>query len=157
MFENTQGTAQKTMRRDRSLVPYIVGAVVLSVALLIPIVNMARMTYRFQQFKQDLAESMTFAEEHGTLPPSNGDRFYKLVVNAGMGKPQNEVPNGGGISYAFGDGSTIELWKVNIDGKSESPGTLIRFTRADGSVFCYDTDKIEFRLAADALSDAKVV
>ena len=156
MFQNVHGTAEKAKRRDRSLVPYIVGAVALSVVLLVPLINMVRATYRFQQFKQDLAESMTFAEEHGTLTPSDGDRFYKLVVNAGMGKPQNEVPNGGGISYAFGDGSTIELWKVNIDGKSESPGTLIRFTRADGSVFCYDTDKIEFRLAADALSDAKV-
>ena len=131
MFQNVHGTAEKAKRRDRSLVPYIVGAVALSVVLLVPLINMVRATYRFQQFKQDLAESMTFAEEH-------------------------EVPNGGGISYAFGDGSTIELWKVNIDGKSENPGTLIRFTRADGSVFCYDTDQIEFRLAADALSDAKV-
>jgi hypothetical protein len=157
MLQNVRSAAGKTTGRDHSLVPYIVGALALSVVLLVPLINMVRATYRFQQFKQDLAESMTFAEEHGTLTPSDGDRFYKLIVNAGMGKPQHEVPNGGSISYQFGDGSTIELWKVNIDGKPENPGTLIRFTRADGSVFCYDTDQIEFRFAADALSDAKVV
>ena len=152
MLRGVQGTAEKARGRDRSLVPYIVGAVALSIALLVPLVNMVRMTYRFQEFKQDLAESMAFAEEQGTLEHDDADRFFKLIVSAGMGKPQKTLPDDDGARYEFGDGSILELWEVDIDGNPENPGTLIRFTRADGNVFCYDTDQIDFRSAVDTLS-----
>ena len=151
MYERIQRAASTDSKRDRSLLPHIVGVIVLSAILVIPLFNMARMMYRYQAFKQDLAESMSFAEHRGILSRSDADRFFSLIVDAGMGKPQNTVPEAGEARCEFGDGSTLELWPVDIDGNPENPGTLIRYTRADGDVFCYDTDRIDYQLAVDTL------
>ncbi|MCR4871024.1 MAG: hypothetical protein K5859_06990 [Atopobiaceae bacterium] len=151
MYDRIHRAASADGKRDRSLLPHIVGVIVLSATLVIPMANMGRMMYRFQTFKQDLAESMSFAEHQGILSRSDADRFFSLIVDAGMGKPQSTVPEAGGARCEFGDGSTLELWPVDIDGNPENPGTLIRYTRADGDVFCYDTDRIDYQLAMDTL------
>ena len=152
MYKRIQRGEERQAKRDRSLLPHIIGVIVLSAILVIPFFNMGRAMYRYQTFKQDLAESMTFAEHQGTISQSDADRFYTLIVDAGMGKPQQEVPESGGTRYEFGDGSTLELWPVDIDGDPQNPGTLIRYTRSDGDVFCYDTDRIDYQLAIDTLT-----
>lgn len=151
MYERIQSAASTGGKRDRSLLPHIVGVIVLSAILVIPLFNMARTMYRFQAFKQDLAESMSLAEHQGILSRSDADRFFSLIVDAGMGKPQSTVPAAGGTRCEFGDGSALELWPIDIDGNPENPGTLIRYTRADGDAFCYDTDRIDYQLAVDTL------
>lgn len=151
MYDRIQRAASTGGRRDRSLLPHIVGVIVLSAILVVPLFNMARTMHRYQAFKQDLAESMSFAEHQGILSRSAADRFFSLIVDAGMGKPRSTVPEAGGARCEFGDGSTLELWQVDIDGNPENPGTLIRYTSADGDDFCYDTDRIDYRLAVDTL------
>ena len=152
MYDRIQRAASTGGKHDRSLLPHIVGVIVLSAILVVPLFNMARTMYRYQTFKQDLAESMAFAEHRGIISQSDADRFFTMIVDAGMGKPQQEVPESDGTRYEFGDGSTLELWPVDIDGDPQNPGTLIRYTRSDGEVFCYDTDRIDYQLAIDTLT-----
>ena len=151
MYERIRRGEEKQTKRDRSLLPHIIVVIVLSAILVIPFFNMGRAMYRYQTFKQDLAESMAFAEHRGIISQSDADRFFTMIVDAGMGKPQSMVPEAGGMRCEFGDGSTLELWPVDIDGNPENPGTLIRYTRADGDAFCYDTDRIDYQLAVDTL------
>ena len=151
MYERIQRTTSTRTKKDISLVPHILLVVIIATVLIVPFAYMGRMMYRYQEFKQDLAESMAYAEMHGTLSGDDADRFFSLIVDAGMGKPQNTVPGVEGVRYEFGDSSTLELWSVDIDGDPENPGTLLRYTRADGDVFCYDTDKIDYHLAIDTL------
>ena len=109
MYDRIQRAASTGGRRDRSLLPHIVGVIVLSAILVVPLFNMARTMHRYQAFKQDLAESMSFAEHQGIFSRSAADRFFSLIVDAGMGKPRSTVPEAGGARCEFGDGSTLEL------------------------------------------------
>ena len=138
-------------KRDRSLAPHVALVIVLAAALAIPFAYMGRLMYRYQGFKQDLATSVAYAENHGLLPEGDATRFYSLIIDAGMGKPSAGIYEGQPARFEFGDGSFVELWEVAIDGNPENPGTLIRYTRADGDIFAYDTDKVECQVLLDML------
>ena len=151
MYERIDRHAARKPKRDLSLVPHVVLIIVLSVVLIVPIGCMCLTMYRFQCFKQDLAASMAHAEDAGILDRDRANRFFGTVVDAGMGKPQDAIPTWEPARIEFGDGSTLELWQVAIDGDSDTPGTFIRYTRADGDVFAYDTDRLDFQLLVDTL------
>lgn len=151
MYRRIRRNGRHERSCDCSLAPHIAAVILLFVMLVTPMACLGRMMHRYQSFKQDLAESMASAEHRGILSRDEADRFFTLIVDAGMGKPQDAVPDGGGVRYEFDDGSTLELWPVDIDGDPGNPGTLIRYTRADGDVFTYDTDRIDYQRALDML------
>lgn len=151
MYERVIRHQEQGRGRDLSLFPHVALVIMIAAAIIAPMCYMGRMMYRYLCFKQDLAQSTTYAERLGVLSKEQGSRFFTLVVDAGMGKPQADVPNERPARFEFGDGSAIELWQVAIDGHEDRPGTLIRYTRADGDVFAYDTDGIDYQIAVDAL------
>jgi hypothetical protein len=151
MYERVIRHASSGAKRDRSLVPHIALVILLALALMAPIAHACSLMYRYQGFKQDLAASLTYAENHNVIPEGRAARFYALIVDAGMGKPAKTFPADGGTLVECGDGSSIELWEVAIDGDPDNPGALIRYTRADGSVFAYDTDKVECGVLLEVL------
>ena len=150
MYQRVRSSEGRLPRRDWSLAAPIALVVVLAIVLIVPMINAGRLLYRFNRFEYDLAQSMSFAERNGASR-ERGNRFYTMVVDAGMGKPASTFPDEPGTLYEFGDGSTLELWPVDIDGDPDTPGTLIRYTRSDGDVFAYDTDRLDYQTCVDVL------
>ena len=145
MYDRIRKQEAAKSKRDRSLSPHVIVVIVLAAIIIIPFANMCVMMYRYQGFKQDLAQSMAATDD------KNYDGALALIVDAGMGKPQREHPETEPVRATFADGATLELWEVAIDGNEQVRGTLIRYTDAGGNVFSYDTDKISYGKLVDAL------
>ena len=154
-------------KRDWQFWAMVAGAVVCLMLLAVPLVLAGRMTYRFQGFKQDLAQSFASGERKGTvtLTSAEGTRqvtdaqchaFFSTIERAGMGKPTEVVPTSQGLTLEFGDGSTLDLWEVEIVGAGGADGTgvLVRYQRADGEVYAYDTDQMQLDDCIRALGGA---
>lgn len=135
----------------------VVGAVALIVALAVPLVLSCGLIFRFQNYKQDLATSFSYGEEHDSMFVTLGDertlvsddrakRLFSVIVDTGMGKPADVLPDEGGLLIEFGDGSTLEIWSVEITegGRVSDTGVLISYRRSDGQTFSYDTDYLQY-------------
>ncbi len=144
-------------RRDFLFWGLVVGVVALSVALVVPLVQSGRLLYAHHGFVRDLSASAAYGRQHrSTTVEVDGEtrdasydqvsRLVETIVALGMGKPSDAVPDGPGVTVSFGDGSALELFAVGIAeaGRSSDEGVLVRFTRADGAVFSYDTDRLSY-------------
>ena len=146
-------------RRDYLLVIAVVGAVALLIAAAIPAECAVSLMGRYHSFVQDLGESLMYAREHGTLEASvdgqahkatlqQVEHIYGRISDAGMGKPLDNPPKGNeSLAFAFGDGSTLQLFPAKIEqsGKSAVEGLAVCFQRSDGRTFAYDTDRLSYQ------------
>ena len=150
--------APKRSRRDGLLAVAVTGAVSLLIAIAVPTGCALSLMGNYHRFIQDLGNSLLYAREHGTLETSvdgemrAGDmdqveKLYQLISETGMGSPLSELPDGEPLSFAFGDGSALQVFPTTInetDGTT-ADGAIISYTRLDGHVFSYDTDKIAYQ------------
>lgn len=148
----------KRSKRDGLLAVAVTGAVSLLIAIAVPAGCALSLMGNYHRFIQDLGNSLLYAREHGTLETSvdgemrAGDmdqveKLYQLISETGMGSPLSELPDGEPLSFAFGDGSALQVFPTTInetDGTT-ADGAIISYTRLDGHVFSYDTDKIAYQ------------
>lgn len=74
-----------------------------------------------------------------------------------MGKRQQELPEGEGVTLDFGDGSLLRLWEVPIRGgytPEETFGVFVAYTYSDGETYCYDTGNLGWDRVVDSLPSA---
>lgn len=148
---------------DWQLWAIIAATVVLVLALLIPLVGTLRFMNGYHDFMRELNESALYGREHGsttitldgTKQKPNFDGVSDAIGNisdASVGRPNDAEPNGG-ILIAFGDGTTLSLSPVAIttENRLSDMGVLVRYTRADGSVYAYDTDRMSYEALCDVL------
>lgn len=144
-------------RRDFLFWGLIVGVAALAVVLAVPLVQSGRLLHAHHDFVQDLSASAAYGRQHGTTTVEvDGEardasydqvsRLIQAIVDLGMGKPSDAMPDDPGIVVSFGDGSTLALWPAAITeaSRESDEGVLVRYVRPDGSVFSYDTDRITY-------------
>ena len=143
-------------QRDWLLWGVLGTAILMLVAALIPLILASRMSHRHHTYLLDLSGSLVYAQDHGSLSAtrdgeplrvtsSQVSRLYEELADAGMGHPCSEEP-AGGTCLTFGDGSSLSLWAVPITegGRAYDEGVAVRYVRADGWAFCYDTDQARY-------------
>ena len=90
-------------------------------------------------------------------PQLAGAGISEKLRQAGMGKRQQELPEGEGVTLDFGDGSLLRLWEVPIRGgytPEETFGVFVAYTYPDGETYCYDTDNLGWDRVVDSLPSA---
>ena len=150
-------------RHDWQLFAIIAVTIALFLVLLVPLIGTLRFMNGFHEFIQDVTASARYGREHRTTTITlNGERqkanfdgvssVIGSLTDAGMGRPNDVMPNGG-IAIEFGDGSGLSLSEVSITtaSRQNDEGVLVRYTRPDGSVYSYDTDRMTFEALCDML------
>ena len=124
----------------------------------------ARYQLQYRRFINEFAASVQASNKlslqliwQGDALPITHDqasRLCRLITAAGAGKVQRSAPGGDGCRLTFGDGASLTLWAVDISEKTavNPTGTFIRYVNADGAVYQYDTDGLQFHEAAAILS-----
>ena len=164
MYEKTVPAPPKA-KRDRKLTIAVAAAAVVMLVILVPLVLSLRLMYRYHGFTQDLAESFVYGEKNGTLtlvdgggetpvPADKAGLLFASIMNTGLGRPWSRGLADEGLTLRFGEGSTLQIWPVEITAKNRLRDDGVRFlyTRADGSSFGYDTDRLSY---ADVLAYLK--
>lgn len=149
-------------RRDLLLWALVAGAIVLLAAMVIPLALSGRLMYRYQGFVDDLTTSASYGRRHGSITLEvdgekrevssyQAGKLVEVITSFGMGRPSDAEPAGNGIALSFGDGSTLRVWPVEITEKARlrDEGVLVHYTRPDGTVFAYDTDKLSYEEALE--------
>lgn len=123
----------------------------------------ARYQLRYRRFVNEFAASvqasnkvslrLTWQGEELPVTHDQASRLCRLITSAGAGKVQRTAPEGDGCCLVFGDGSSLTLWAVDIpeETAAKPTGTFIRYVGADGAVYQYDTDQLQFKEAAAIL------
>ena len=139
-------------------------AVLVAAACIGLLVLAARYQLRYRRFVNEFAAAvqasnkfslhLTWQGEELPVTRDQASRLCRLITSAGAGKVQRNVPEGDGCRVDFGDGSSLTLWAVDIPEETAAnpTGTFIRYVGADGAVYQYDTDQLQFHEAAEILA-----
>lgn len=141
----------------------IAATATLFLVLLVPLISTLSFMNSYHEFIQSVSESARYGREHGTTTITRDGDAQKIsfdgvsdvignLTDAGMGKPSKAEPDGG-IAISFGDGTSLSLSPVAIETTSRlsDTGVLVRYTRADGSVYAYDSDRLGYEALCDLL------
>ena len=155
---NDNTVKKRKTRRDLMLIGAIVLAVGVLAAAMLPFINGMIMTRNFQEFKDRYGESMLIARsinraelvkdgELRTVTADAASQVYNLILTAGMGKVQKQVPEGEPAELRFKNGAVIKFWESEIPEKSARTdvGLFIRYEEPDGYIYMYDTDKLTMK------------
>lgn len=147
----------KRTKKDMAILAAIVIVAVVFLIYLGTVIFGVIHTNRYLRFVDEFTTSANIARRNGgievvhgddrfTLSLNNGSYVYKCILDAGMGKPQEEPPGDGDIYILyFHDGAMMELCATEImeQTRQSDVGVFIRYTNTKGEVYCYDTDLIE--------------
>ena len=179
MYEAFREAPQSKKDRSRlKLGLWITLAAVLLALTATPLVWASRQSAAYRRYMDALNGSVLYAREHdgvwlgrgGRAAPAHhpaGSRVHypqlagagisEKLRQAGMGKRQQELPEGEGVTLDFGDGSLLRLWEVPIRGgytPEETFGVFVAYTYPDGETYCYDTDNLGWDRVVDSLPSA---
>ena len=158
-------------KKDRSRLKlglWITLAAVLLALTATPLVWASRQSAAYRRYMDALNGSVLYAREHDGVwleragsrvhyPQLAGAGISEKLRQAGMGKRQQELPEGEGVTLDFGDGSLLRLWEVPIRGgytPEETFGVFVAYTYPDGETYCYDTDNLGWDRVVDSLPSA---
>ena len=152
-------------RRDWSFWAAVACAALMLVAVAVPLAQSMVLMHRYHGFVQDLSSSAAYGRNHGMeelvvggepreVSADQVSRLVQTLSHVGMGRPSDLVPDTPGATIGFGDGSSLSLWPVTIDeaSRESDEGLLVRYVRADGTVFSYDTDRLSYQDALRILT-----
>ena len=148
-------------------VQLILAAVLLALTAT-PFVWASRQSAAYRRYMDALNGSVLYAREHDGVwleragsrvhyPQLAGAGISEKLRQAGMGKRQQELPEGEGVTLDFGDGSLLRLWEVPIRGgytPEETFGVFVAYTYPNGETYCYDTDNLGWDRVVDSLPSA---
>ena len=147
----------KKKKKDMLLGVWIAVVVILFLIVGIPAVKGLREVHKYKNFVNDYTESLNHARRNGgvtvetveedcwTMTESQGSRLYTMIMDAGMGKPQKDDPEGVFYYLTFPNGSELRLCEVEIMEKARKrdTGIFISFENTDNIIYRYDTDNID--------------
>lgn len=160
---SAKGKPNWLQSHDWQLGLIIAATVVMFLILLVPLIGTLGFMNSYHEFIRDVSESARYGREHGSSTIALDGELQKIdfdgisdvignLTDAGMGRPSDAKPEGG-IVISFGDGTSLSLNEVPIETESRlsDAGVLVRYTRADGSVYAYDSDRLGFEALCDLM------
>ncbi len=145
--------AKKT-RKDYMIPLVVIGALVLMVAIALPIARPIAQKTRFEKFQVDLTESINYSKENGniiiekdgrvySMAPDNASWLYYMLGNIGMGTPvkEGEEPECE-IRMTFPDGAEMKLGETEVQNgpRKGRMGIFVYFLNASGEEYRYYSD-----------------
>lgn len=110
---------------------------------------------RYWRFVSDFSESTVYAYENDSLQADvngvkikmyrdNAYALYTVITDNGPGKLGTAPQEHPAAVLHFGDGSSLELWSVELVNSSTDReyGLFLRYTDVTGKRYSYDTDQI---------------
>ena len=161
-------TIQKDKRswfvaHDWQLGVIIAIVVTLFLAFLIPLISTLSFMNNYHDFVRDVSASALYGREHGTTVITLDGQKQKVsfdgvsqvignISDAGVGRPSDDKPLGG-VVITFGDGTSLSISPTSIVTESDKTvdGVLVRYKRADGSVYAYDTDRMTYEALCEMM------
>ncbi len=146
-------------RSDRGFWGILAGAV--AVGILVPLCAILfsyHLKFQFEDFVSGLSSATVYAYEHGGMEVRDGETAYTLTGEdvyvpyfalsaAGMGKPEKTLPSGEKtMCFTYGNGARMQIWEVPMEDsrRGRDKGLAVWFEDADGSSYCYSTDRAFF-------------
>lgn len=147
-------------KRDVLLAVSVIAFIVILCVTTLPLAQMIKMGHDYRKYVDAFTDSLTDARKKGGLTATwgpqgdfmwrltndQGSHLYTVLLDAGMGKPQKEMPDReDSLFLTFPDGAVMSLWRTEITERSRERdiGLFVRFTSNDGRVWMYDTDRID--------------
>ena len=161
MYKNVLKDRKTSKKEDIKLALIILAAVLVFIAVLVPIIRFVRLSGRYAEYKEYLNDSFLYAQKHDSLSavkdgdeiyisPGSAERIHKTIVfNVGMGKLRKEGPVPEPDKYtelSFGDGTKLTVYPVMVKTayREEREGIMFAYTGKDGYTYIYDSDKISY-------------
>ena len=148
-MELYHGVRSPRLKKDWRFGLAVGTAALLILLVTVPLFFSARLFYRHHGFVRDLSSALVhsqtlpaaYGEERWNVSAGSASRLFTLLVDAGAGRPDRRPPAGKELSLDLGGGICLSLWPLV---SADEPGVWISFTRSDGSVFTYSTEKLQF-------------
>lgn len=149
------GRAAVSARRDYGMTAIVLIALLIFVIAGAPIVLSLLHAGRYKSFVSDFTEAVNSSHSASQVtvvmdgdsfqtPIQNISDLYKKILGAGMGKEQKDITEEPSVTILFHDGSAISFQESAIPESTAAReiGLLVSFTKSDGSVYQYDTDRL---------------
>lgn len=153
MYEKVRPKRPEKKRSTRLWV-CLVLAVLLLVAVIIPITWASWYQQRYYSFISDLSDSTVYAYRHVSLRATWLGRPavvtatgtygpYRVLSGVGKGKPAAPPNRDPDVHLDFGDGSTLSFWQIGDEdaNPNDSEGLLVHYVNQLGDTFTYTTEK----------------
>ena len=147
---------KSAQKKDSRMRIVIVVVVVFMVVMSIPLVKSVTMAHDYRNFVDTYSKALNYARKNSgvkvevngetyTLSSDKASRMFTYIVDAGMGKPIKEMPEGDTYTLKFPDGCSMKVSETVITEKSrlKDEGIAISFTNKEGKIYQYDTDRID--------------
>ena len=161
MYKNVSKDRKTSKKEDIKLALIILAAVLVFIAVLVPIIRFVSLSGRYAEYKEYLNDSFLYAQKHDSLAavkdgdeiyisPGSAERLHKTIVfKVGMGKLRNDeaVPDSDRYTeLSFGDGTKLTVYPVTVKTayREEREGIMFAYTGKDGYTYIYDSDKISY-------------
>ena len=156
----------RTRNTDRPLWLSLGLVVVLSAAIILPMVYTVWYTFHWRDFVSSISASTAYSYRNGGLQGTvdgqptdvTGPHMYRLydLLTEHMSKLYRNAPDEPApIVLRYANGATLEVWEILLEdpdlpdgfGNSGKPkyGVFWRFTSSEGEVWMYDTDLQRYR------------
>ena len=157
-------TKNKNYKRDRSLLPVILGVIVFSIIVLTPAFRYMNHVYQFNSFMDDLHESFLNAENFKiydfkgeydgktfAMDKAGGSRIFTELNLIGIGTRCEPEEMENPFFIDFGDGTTLLIGTSTMLNRHDRTVNCLylEYTYANGKKYCYKTDQTEFHYLLD--------
>ena len=167
-MSNMYEKVQKNRRPRWNRTVYIWGAValVITVAVLTPIIYLASHQYRFHRFLQDISKSSVLIKDEtvkcyvggktGTMTNEDLSGLLMLLSDGGCGRSETKLPPERPVRIEFPNGASLELWKARTKDaytKEIIPSLFVSYVDQNGNRFSYITHKLSVSYLTSVLPD----
>lgn len=162
------GKIQKNQRPRWDRTVYFWGAVALliTIAVLTPIIYMAGHQYRFHRFLQDISKSSVLIKDAtvkcyvdgktATLKKEDLSCLLMSLSEGGCGRSETKNPTGDMVRIEFPNGAVLELGSARTKDaytKDNIPSLFVSYVDQNGDRFSYITHKLSVSDLSSALPD----
>ena len=157
-------TKEKEYKKDRSLLPVIIGVIILSIVILTPAFRYMNNTYQFNTFMDSLRTSFVNAQKfNGFTAEYKGEEFslsseegsYIFASISFIGKAVKCDPEDPEEKFYmdFGDGTSLIIGKSTTKGRyqNEVKAVYLEYTYPNGKKYCCKTDLTEYHYLLDPI------
>lgn len=157
-------TKNKEYKKDRSLLPVLIGALILAVIILMPAFRYMNNVYQFNSFMDSLRTSFVNGQkfngfqaecqgEEFTLTSNEGSYIFTSLSLIGKGiKCDIEEPEES-FFMDFGDGTSLIIGKSTTTGRfrNEVKAVYLEYTYPNGKKYSCKTDMTEYHYLLDPI------
>ncbi len=152
MYENIKKNTAN--RKDVSIWVGLIIAIVLLLAVIIPVIIGARAQHLYHTMFKEMAHSSVYSRNHASawLYVDGEKYFYRadrtsglftFLADGGPGTPQKEkdLPDTECVMVDFGDGATLQIWYAKVKGNYGGivDGLFLSYVNPEGKRFSYTT------------------